>query len=493
MPAARRRPARIAVWSLVGALAGGLGWATALGTGSDGPEARSDTVAVAAASGENAPALALETIVAAGKAVYALSADHQGVYEWSSDRANWLKVRGATKNLYAGGDGVYATDQATGDITKYDGEPGRWTRIGDPGHAFVATTTHVSGDKSFDRLFGISPDRSGVWEHTGKGDAAWTRIGEQAASLYTIPAEKVSLTGIKAVQDLEKRRKKGTLFATDPVTGDIRKYDDKPGQWTTIGGPGAAFAVTDENLYGLTPDGGAVVEYDVDRKKWNPVGGPAGTILASNTLYSTNRETGDLYKYNGRPGLWNRVSGPAAAFVTTGDLLYRLAPDKRSVQTYSGDGSNDKWRDLRAPAAPATREEKLARLDSLVQPGDAAFNDWARALGAHRTGEPDRYEFDWTTNKCNEPAPNMISDFDFTLACIRHDFGYRNYKDLQGEDTFKHGPDWNAPKDRVDRIFQQDLHTICNAVTFPRNHTAAERKICRETADAYFAAVVAAG
>ncbi|MFD8981991.1 phospholipase A2 [Streptomyces sp. NPDC059564] len=114
-------------------------------------------------------------------------------------------------------------------------------------------------------------------------------------------------------------------------------------------------------------------------------------------------------------------------------------------------------------------------------------------MGAHRTGKPDRYEFDWTTNKCNDPAPNTVAGFDFTLACIRHDFGYRNYKDLQEENTFKHGGDWNAPKDRVDRIFHQDLRTVCNAVTIPLNHTDTERAACNRAAGHYYSAVVATG
>ncbi|MGW2548243.1 hypothetical protein ACWC5I_47165, partial [Kitasatospora sp. NPDC001574] len=28
---------------------------------------------------------------------------------------------------------------------------------------------------------------------------------------------------------------------------------------------------------------------------------------------------------------------------------------------------------------------------------------------------------------------------DFTLPCIRHDFGYRNFRDLLGEDAFRSG------------------------------------------------------
>ncbi|MGY0055115.1 hypothetical protein ACWY4P_00745 [Streptomyces sp. LZ34] len=75
----------------------------------------------------------LKQIVATEKAVYALAADQQGVYEWSTRQDGWLKVFGPAKNLYAGGDSVYATDLATGNLHKYIGRPGEWTRIGGPG------------------------------------------------------------------------------------------------------------------------------------------------------------------------------------------------------------------------------------------------------------------------------------------------------------------------------------------------------------------------
>ncbi|MEV7547430.1 phospholipase A2 [Streptomyces sp. NPDC089915] len=464
VPARRRKTARIACWSLAGTLAGALAWTTAFGPGLTGTPGRSDTVAIAASTVSQDPVpMAMEQIVAAGDSAYALAADHQAVYEWSTGQANWQKIRGAAQKLYAGGDRLYAIEPGSGDISRYGGEPNQWTRIGGPGATFAATSKD---------LYGISPDHSGVWKYSGRGDV-WNKVGDPAGNLYTGPDK--------------------ALYATNPVTKDIVKYDG--GRWKVVGGPGAAFAVTDNNFYGLTPDHKAVVEYDAKKNVWNPVGGPAGTILASNTLYATRPDTGELYKYNGSPGKWNRVSGAAAAFATSGDHLYRLAPDKLSVQRYAGSGADDKWADLGAPpasAVPATPAEKLARLDALTQLGDKAFGDWVETRAAHQLGKPDRYEFNWTTNGCNDPAPNRLGTYDFTFACIRHDFGYRNYKDLQGEDVFQHGADWNSPKDRVDRIFHQDLLAVCDEMGFPVHHTATERAACVKAADVYFAAVVVA-
>lgn len=128
VPAPRRKASRMLCWSLVAALAGGVGWgATHLHTTqSSALQGKPDTVAIAAASTahDGIAAVDLEQIVAASDSVYALAANHQAVYEWSPDQNNWLKVRGATQKLYAGGDSVYAIATGSGDITKYSGEPG---------------------------------------------------------------------------------------------------------------------------------------------------------------------------------------------------------------------------------------------------------------------------------------------------------------------------------------------------------------------------------
>ncbi|MFJ3205796.1 phospholipase A2 [Streptomyces sp. NPDC086989] len=370
-------------------------------------------------------AVAMEQIVAAGDAVFALAADHQAVYKWSAEQDNWEWVKDGAQKLYPGGDTVYAIEPGRGDISKYNPKTGQWPVIGGPGATFAATSKH---------LYGVSPDHNLVMEYTGKDDI-WRKVGNRAQDLYAGP--------------------QGTLYVTNPDDKNIVKYD---GEWNVVGGPGATFAVTDKSLFGLTPDHRTVVQYDPDTNKWNRIGGAAGTIFASNTLYATNPDTGDLYKYNGRPDAWNRVSGRAQAFATSGHYIYRLAPDRRSVQKYDGDGSNDAWRDLGAPTPPASREEKVARLDSLTQLGPEATADWTRTLDAHHNVVPDRYEFRWTTNECNFPARKTVDGYDFTAACIRHDFGYRNYRDLHGEKEFRSNPNGKA---RVDEILLQDANNVC--------------------------------
>src|SRR4051794_40354659 len=101
--------------------------------------------------------------------------------------------------------------------------------------------------------------------------------------------------------------------------------------------------------------------------------------------------------------MWNRVSGNAAAFATSGDHLYRFAPDRRSVQRYDGNGADEKWLTMGAPEAgpgPSSKE-KAARFTSLVQTGAESRKAWTAARDEHLAGVPDPYEFRWSTNYCN--------------------------------------------------------------------------------------------
>ncbi|MFJ8194105.1 phospholipase A2 [Streptomyces sp. NPDC096094] len=417
---------------------------------------------------DSATPVELEQIVAAGKSVYGLSADHRGVYEWSPRQDGWKRVWGGATKLYAGGDHVYGTDPSTGSIWKYNGDG--WDRIGNPGLTFAAAD---------DKLYGISPDGSGVWEYSGKGDV-WNKIGGPAKNLYVGPA-----AAKKSFYDVGGRT---PLYGNNGADSDLFQYSGESDEWDKAGGPGVTFAATDENVYGLSHDG-SIFERD-QKDEWKPVGDRAEHIFSSNTLYAVNRDTHGLYKYAGKPHQWDPISGPAAAFASSGDHLYRLALDRRSVQKYNGDGKTDEWLDLRAPVAPATREEKIARLNSLIQLGPEARDAWYETLGAHRTGKPDPYEFRWTTNICNEPAPNAFGSYDFTLPCIRHDFGYRNYRDLFGEDTFRNSP---TGKQRIDQIFLQDLNEVCENPGWPLRHTPGERAACKTAASAYAAGVVVAG
>ena len=87
---------------------------------------------------------------------------------------------------------------------------------------------------------------------------------------------------------------------------------------------------------------------------------------------------------------------------------------------------------------------------------------------------------DWTTDGCSAP---LIGDsgrsFDFRLPCLRHDFGYRNFK---SHDLFN-----GETRLQIDDRFRQDLDESCR----PRMRSFKVR--CLAWAEIYYAAVRAVG
>jgi len=85
----------------------------------------------------------------------------------------------------------------------------------------------------------------------------------------------------------------------------------------------------------------------------------------------------------------------------------------------------------------------------------------------------------WETDGCSAPVLGS-GPFDFTLACTRHDFGWRNLKALDGSGA----PVWHIDnKDRVDAGFLWDMRTRCAAFD------GITRLACDTTARVYYTAV----
>jgi hypothetical protein len=125
-----------------------------------------------------------------------------------------------------------------------------------------------------------------------------------------------------------------------------------------------------------------------------------------------------------------------------------------------------------AVADPADKPQVLA---SWTQT-DAASQDAFLAARADQAAWAD-YNFDWSTDVCSSSPDNPFG-FPFENGCIRHDFGYRNYK-AQG--TFE------ANKARVDSAFYEDLKRAC------AQYDGATKKSCDGLAWTYYQAVVILG
>lgn len=85
----------------------------------------------------------------------------------------------------------------------------------------------------------------------------------------------------------------------------------------------------------------------------------------------------------------------------------------------------------------------------------------------------------WESDGCSAPVLGR-GPFDFTLACNRHDFGWRNLKNIDRADV----PTWQVEnKDRVDAGFLYDMRLRCAVVP------AIVRIGCDTTARVYYTAV----
>lgn len=94
--------------------------------------------------------------------------------------------------------------------------------------------------------------------------------------------------------------------------------------------------------------------------------------------------------------------------------------------------------------------------------------------------------FDWTTDHCSAPLIGSTGlSFDFTNACRRHDFGYRNLKLIEQ----RHGVDsWNsASRKKADQQFLGDMRNHC------AGRSLALRTQCYAWAQTFYAAVRVAG
>ncbi len=126
---------------------------------------------------------------------------------------------------------------------------------------------------------------------------------------------------------------------------------------------------------------------------------------------------------------------------------------------------------LASPAAAVTFEQKLGQLSAFTQTNAASYDSWNSAR--QNQGSWADYAFNWSTDYCSSSPDNPLG-FDFALSCYRHDFGYRNYKEM-GQ--------FSANKSRLDSAFYEDLKRRC------ARYNWAVRPACYSLAWTYYTAV----
>lgn len=133
------------------------------------------------------------------------------------------------------------------------------------------------------------------------------------------------------------------------------------------------------------------------------------------------------------------------------------------------------WMVAASPAAAVTLAQKLSVMNSWTQPTTASYNAWNSAR--QNQGAWAEYAFDWSTDFCSS-SPDQPLGFDFRLSCHRHDFGYRNYKQV-GQ--------FEANKARIDDAFYFDMRAKC------ATYNSFVRPACYSVAWTYYQAVRAFG
>lgn len=138
---------------------------------------------------------------------------------------------------------------------------------------------------------------------------------------------------------------------------------------------------------------------------------------------------------------------------------------------------------LGAPVADVTLgtvcSEIDHRLDEPLSGTDGFEGDFRYANPPSDPAHPRPLYLVWDSDGCSAPVLGR-GPFDFTLACNRHDFGWRNLKNIDREDA----PIWQVEnKDRVDAGFLHDMRQRCAAIP------AIFRIGCDTTARVYYTAV----
>ena len=137
-----------------------------------------------------------------------------------------------------------------------------------------------------------------------------------------------------------------------------------------------------------------------------------------------------------------------------------------------------------AASASATSPDQIARLDTLVF--RTSLTSFTRI--AARPSRADS-SFDWSTDHCSAPLIGSTGrSFDFTTACARHDFAYRNFKRMDATNQPR-GQWWNSRmRHRIDLQFQRDMNDHCS------RRGITERAPCRIWAETFYRLVrIAAG
>ena len=224
------------------------------------------------------------------------------------------RLSGPMGALYASSGGVYATENGTNNLMRYDLPTRRWSVIGGPGRAFAVNDVGV---------FGVSADGAHVLRWSS--GTTWTTIGGGSSRL---------VAGGSA------------LYSISPSDGSIWRYNNTPNSWTQVGGAGAQFVANQDGLYALSVDRRNVLRFDGSR--WTVIGGAARSLwVGPHALYASAPDGTFVTRFAN--GSWAAIATSSTdlmagggEIVDTGTSVYM----RRGPQVFRQDavaGRADRW------------------------------------------------------------------------------------------------------------------------------------------------------
>jgi hypothetical protein len=139
------------------------------------------------------------------------------------------------------------------------------------------------------------------WQHVLQysGGTSWTTIGSNVRQVYAGEDGGGSCLTPPC------------LIATD-MSDNLLQYNQSPGSWSTIGGPGAMFSVGGSEVLGMTPDGTAVYRYHGGT--WTLIDNYP-TSVSSGLFHLITDYTGSPYQYMPSTNTMVNIGGPGDQFV----------------------------------------------------------------------------------------------------------------------------------------------------------------------------------
>lgn len=160
------------------------------------------------------------------------------------------------------------------------------------------------------------------------------------------------------------------------------------------------------------------------------------------------------------------------------ELLAHPDPQVAAVELRPLTASELAWLELNDPEAYAAALEahSWAEQRELL---DTALSADLEDFQAQKNSEEHDPRMDYSDDDCSAPVVGSSGlSFDFTEACERHDFGYRNAKRLGL---------FNSYKRRIDAVFAKDMYDSC------KDELLFARKNCKFMAGLFYAGVRVAG